>query len=222
MKRELALYIDHTLLAPEASAAQIDRLCQEAREHGFYAVCINPYWVRRAKQELVGSNVKVATVIGFPLGAAVTEVKAFEAAKAVEDGADELDMVLNIGALKSGEDEEVRRDIAAVVAAAASRPVKVIIETGLLTEAEKVQACRLSEEAGAQFVKTSTGFGPGGATVEDVALMRRTVGDTVSVKASGGVRTYEAAKAMIRAGADRIGTSSGIAIVSSAEGDGGA
>lgn len=218
MKRGLASYIDHTLLAPAASAAQIDQLCQEAREHGFYAVCINPYWVCRAKQTLEGSAVRVATVIGFPLGATCTESKVFEAEKAVEDGADELDMVLNIGALKSGADEVVRHDISAVVAVAGTRPVKVIIETCLLTEEEKIRACRLSEAAGARFVKTSTGFSSGGATIEDVALMRRTVSAAVSVKASGGVRTYEAANAMIQAGADRIGTSNGVAIVTGGKG----
>ncbi|AMA72337.1 MULTISPECIES: deoxyribose-phosphate aldolase [Aneurinibacillus] len=211
---KLATYIDHTLLKPETTAGMIDKLCQEAKEHRFFAVCINPYWVERAKQNLVGSDIKVATVIGFPLGASIAEVKAFEAARAIKDGADEIDMVINIGALKSGDDEAVLQDIAGVVAVAGDDAlVKVIIETGLLTEEEKVRACRLSKEAGAHFVKTSTGFLGGGATVEDVALMRKTVGEEMGVKASGGVRTFEDAEAMIQAGATRIGTSGGVAIV---------
>ncbi|MED0758000.1 deoxyribose-phosphate aldolase [Aneurinibacillus thermoaerophilus] len=211
---KLATYIDHTLLKPETTAGMIDKLCQEAKEHRFFAVCINPYWVERAKQNLVGSDIKVATVIGFPLGAGIAEVKAFEAARAIKDGADEIDMVINIGALKSGDDEAVLQDIAGVVAVAGDDAlVKVIIETGLLTEEEKVRACRLSKEAGAHFVKTSTGFLGGGATVEDVALMRKTVGEEMGVKASGGVRTFEDAEAMIQAGATRIGTSGGVAIV---------
>ncbi|MED0674810.1 deoxyribose-phosphate aldolase [Aneurinibacillus thermoaerophilus] len=211
---KLATYIDHTLLKPETTAGMIDKLCQEAKEHRFFAVCINPYWVERAKQNLVGSDIKVATVIGFPLGASIAEVKAFEAARAIKDGADEIDMVINIGALKSGDDEAVLQDIAGVVAVAGDDAlVKVIIETGLLTEEEKVRACRLSKEAGAHFVKTSTGFLGGGATVEDVALMRKTVGEEMGVKASGGVRTFEDAEAVIQAGATRIGTSGGVAIV---------
>ncbi|WP_027415810.1 deoxyribose-phosphate aldolase [Aneurinibacillus terranovensis] len=213
MSEHIASYIDHTLLKPEATDEMIDKLCQEARNHGFFAVCVNPCWVSRAKENLTGSKVKVATVVGFPLGAATSEVKGFETVQAVEDGADEVDMVINIGALKAGDDEKVRLDIMAVVNSADGKPVKVIIETGLLTEEEKVRACKLSKEAGAQFVKTSTGFGPGGATLEDVSLMRKTVGPEMGVKASGGVRSREAVDAMIQAGATRIGTSSGVALV---------
>lgn len=212
--KPLATYIDHTLLKPETTAEMIDKLCQEAKENEFFAVCVNPYWVRRSKRNLQGSQVKVATVIGFPLGANTAEVKAFEATKAIEDGADELDMVINIGALKSGDDGTVLQDIAAVVAVAENHArVKVIIETGLLTNEEKKRACRLSKEAGAHFVKTSTGFGAGGATVEDIKLMREAVGPELGVKASGGVRTREDADAMITAGATRIGTSGGVTIV---------
>ncbi|CEH29612.1 deoxyribose-phosphate aldolase [Aneurinibacillus migulanus] len=212
--KSLATYIDHTLLKPETTMEMIDKLCREAKDNEFFAVCVNPYWVARSKRNLQGSQVKVATVIGFPLGANAAEVKAFESAKAIEDGADELDMVINIGALKSGDDEAVLQDIAAVVAVAGDRAlVKVIIETGLLTNEEKERACRLSKEAGAHFVKTSTGFGAGGATIEDVKLMRAAVGPELGVKASGGVRTREDADAMITAGATRIGTSGGVTIV---------
>ncbi|GEN33273.1 MULTISPECIES: deoxyribose-phosphate aldolase [Aneurinibacillus] len=212
--KPLASYIDHTLLKPETTAEMIDTLCQEAKDNGFFAVCINPYWVGRAKRNLEGSGVKVATVIGFPLGANTTETKAFEATKAIEDGADELDVVINIGALKSGDDETVLHDIASVVTVAEGRAlVKVIIEAGLLTEEEKERASRLSKEAGAHFVKTSTGFGHGGATVEDVRLIRKTVGEEMGVKASGGVRTREDAEAMITAGATRIGTSGGVTLI---------
>lgn len=207
-------YIDHTLLKPEATSAMIDKLCDEAKQHDFASVCVNPFWVKRAAERLAGSQVAVCTVIGFPLGANTPEVKAAETRDAIANGAAEIDMVLNVGALKSGDQESVKRDIAAVVNAAGGVLVKVILETGLLTDEEKVVACKLCVEAGANFVKTSTGFGPGGATVEDVALMRKTVGPAIGVKASGGVRDRSTALAMIKAGATRIGASAGIAIVS--------
>nr|PZN41774.1 MAG: deoxyribose-phosphate aldolase [Bacillota bacterium] len=218
--RSLARLIDHTLLKPEATEEQIRRLCAEARHYGFAAVCVNPWWVPLCVQELKGTGVKVATVIGFPLGATTTEAKAFEARQAVEAGAEELDMVINVGALKSGHLDRVQEDIAAVVRAAAGRVVKVILETGLLTDEEKVTACRLAVAAGAHFVKTSTGFGPGGATVADVRLMRQTVGDQVGVKASGGIRDHATAVAMVEAGASRIGASSSVAIVTGGSGAG--
>lgn len=212
--RQLAAMIDHTLLKADATAAQIDQLCREAREYGFYSVCVNSFWVPCAAQKLGGSAVKIAAVIGFPLGAAATKSKACEAREAYQNGAAELDMVLNVGALKSGLDELVLQDIQEVVAAAGGQAViKVILETGLLSDAEKAKACEIAQKAGAHFVKTSTGFGNGGATVADIRLMRRIVGETMGVKASGGVRDYETALAMIEAGASRIGTSSGIAIV---------
>ncbi|WP_126427753.1 deoxyribose-phosphate aldolase [Brevibacillus marinus] len=210
---QLNRYIDHTLLKPDATAAMIDRLCAEAKQHQFAAVCVNPTWVRRAAQLLAGTGVKVCTVIGFPLGATTPAAKAAETRDAVAGGAAEVDMVLNIGALKSGELELVRQDIAAVVEAAGGALVKVILETGLLSGAEKVTACKLSVAAGAHFVKTSTGFGPGGATLEDVALLRQTVGPAIGVKASGGVRDRATAVAMIEAGATRIGSSAGVALV---------
>jgi deoxyribose-phosphate aldolase len=219
---KLNKYIDHTLLKPEVNAEMIDALCAEAKEHDFASVCVNPVWVKRAAELLQGTDVKVCTVIGFPLGATTPEVKAFETRNAIANGATEVDMVLNVGALKSGDLDLVKRDIAAVVEAAGSALVKVILETGLLTDEEKVTACKLCVEAGADYVKTSTGFGPGGATVADIALMRKTVGPDIGVKASGGVRDRAAALAMIEAGATRIGASAGIAIVSGekAEGNG--
>jgi len=211
----IAKMIDHTLLKPEATKEQIIRLCHEAKRHGFASVCINPTWVKTAAHELSGTDVLVCTVIGFPLGATTSETKAFETNNAIENGAREVDMVINIGALKSGDVELVERDIRAVVEAAAGKAlVKVIIETSLLSDEEKVRACQLAVKAGAGYVKTSTGFSGGGATVEDVALMRRTVGDKAGVKASGGIRDRETAEAMIEAGATRIGTSSGVAIIS--------
>lgn len=210
----LAKYIDHTILKANATRAQVEKLCDEAAEHGFASVCVNSCWVTLAAERLVGSGVNVCTVIGFPLGAMSTEGKAAEAAAAVSDGAAELDMVINIGWLVAGEDELVRRDIEAVVASAEGRCVKVIIETCLLDDEQIVRACELSVEAGATFVKTSTGFSTGGATVHDVALMAKTVAGRCKVKASGGIHTAAEAQAMIDAGADRIGTSSGIAIVS--------
>lgn len=210
-------YIDHTLLKPEATADMIDKLCAEAKEHGFASVCVNPYWVKRSAELLAGTDVKVCTVIGFPLGANTPEVKAAETRDAIANGATEVDMVLNVGALKSGDLEAVKRDVAAVKEAAGSVLLKVILETGLLTDEEKETACKLCVEAGADYVKTSTGFGPGGATVEDIALMRKAVGPDIGVKASGGVRDGEAAAAMIAAGATRIGTSSGVSIVTGAK-----
>jgi len=210
----IAKYIDHTLLKPEATKEQIEKLCQEAKEYEFASVCVNPTWVSLASELLKGSSVKVCTVIGFPLGATTTETKVFEAKNAMEHGATELDMVINIGALKSRDDKLVKNDIQSVVEAAKGRAlVKVIIETSLLTEEEKEKACRLSVEAGADFVKTSTGFSTGGATINDISLMRKVVGPDIGVKASGGVRSSEDAQQMIEAGATRIGASSGVAIV---------
>ncbi len=213
---DLAKYIDHTLLKAEATAAQIDVLCDEAMEFHFASVCINPTWVKRAAQRLRGSGVPVCTVIGFPLGATTPEIKAMETRRALRDGAREVDMVINIGALKSGDYDLVRRDIEKVVDSAheAGAICKVIIEAGLLTDEEKVIASSLAKRAKADFVKTSTGFLAGGATVYDVALMRETVGPEMGVKASGGVRTAEEAEDMIAAGATRIGASAGVQIVS--------
>ncbi|HBE80205.1 MAG TPA: deoxyribose-phosphate aldolase [Firmicutes bacterium] len=212
--QELAAMIDHTLLKPEATAEQITKLCQEALQYQFKSVCINPFWVPLAAMLLKGSKVGVCTVIGFPLGAIPVAAKAGEVKEAVRSGAAEVDMVLNIGALKSGQYDVVLEDIKAVVHAAKWKTVvKVILETGLLTDSEKVKACELCKQAGADFVKTSTGFGPGGATVEDITLMRKSVGEKMGVKASGGIRDYATAMAMIKAGANRIGASAGIAIV---------
>ena len=211
---ELKKYIDHTLLKPEATQAQIDTLLGEALEYDFMSVCINPYWVSYAADRLKESDVKVCTVIGFPLGANTSAVKAFEASTAINDGATEIDMVINIGAAKSGDWDQVEADIKAVVDVAdQSVLVKVIIETCLLTDEEKVKACQAAQAAGADFVKTSTGFSMGGATLEDVRLMRETVGPDMGVKASGGVSNLEEAQAMIEAGASRIGASKGIQII---------
>lgn len=207
-------YIDHTLLKPESTKKQIDQLITEAKECQFASVCLNPTWVAYAAKALDGTGVKVCTVVGFPLGATTSKVKAFETADAIANGADEIDMVLNIGLLKSGDDNAVQKDIEAVVEASGDKLVKVIIETCLLTEDEKVRACQLVVAAGADFVKTSTGFSTGGATVEDVALMRQIVGDSFGVKAAGGARSLEDAQAFITAGATRIGTSAGVTIVS--------
>ena len=210
----LASMIDHTLLRANATDEQIRKLCQEAREHRFMSVCVNSSYVPLCYEQLKGSGVKVCTVIGFPLGAATTRTKVAETKEAIENGATEVDMVINIGALKSGKLDYVRNDIESVVIAAKGRAlVKVIIETCLLTDEEKVKACVISKMAGADFVKTSTGFSTGGATVEDVRLMRQTVGPAMGVKAAGGVKDYESAMAMINAGANRLGTSSGVAIV---------
>lgn len=218
--REVARYIDHTLLKPEASRDEILKLCQEGARYGFASVCINPIWVREAACALRGTGVKVCTVIGFPLGANEPDTKAYEARRAIFDGASELDMVINVGALKSADDELVARDIAGVVEVAheVNYLCKVILETGLLTEEEKVRACLLAKQAGADFVKTSTGFSKGGATVADIALMRRVVGGEMGVKASGGVRDLKQAQDMIRAGATRIGASVGVKIVQEAAG----
>jgi deoxyribose-phosphate aldolase len=219
---DLAKYIDHTLLKPDATQDDIDVLCDEAIEYGFAAVCINPTWVKRAAEKLRGSTVKVATVIGFPLGATTPEIKAMETRRALRDGAREVDMVINIGALKSGQQELVRKDIEKVVDASheGGAITKVILETGLLTDEEKVIASALAKRAKADFVKTSTGFSGGGATVYDVALMRETVGPDMGIKASGGVRTLEDAEDMIAAGATRIGASAGVQIIGAQEGDG--
>ncbi len=217
---DLARYIDHTMLNPDATAEDIDLLCAEADQYKFASVCINPTWVRRAAANLRGTGVPVCTVIGFPLGATTSEVKAAEARKALRDGAREIDMVINVGALKSGDHEVVYGDIAKVVDAAheVGALCKVILETALLTDEEKVIASALAKRARADFVKTSTGFGPGGATVYDVALMRETVGPEMGVKASGGVRTAHEAEDMIAAGATRIGASAGVQIVSGSDG----
>lgn len=210
---DLAPLIDHTLLKPDATAAQIDRLCREAVDHRFASVCVNGCWAEHCRP-LLASGVKLCCVVGFPLGAMATAAKAFEAAQAVAAGADEIDMVQNLGALKSGDPETVERDIRAVVEAARGRAVKVILETGLLTEEEKILACRLSRRAGAAFVKTATGFAAGSAaTAADIALMRRVVGPDMGVKASGGIRTRADAELMVASGANRLGTSAGIAIV---------
>lgn len=211
----LAKMIDHTLLKPDATQQEIAQLCFEARKYGFASVCVNPTWVPLCAQLLKGSSVKVCTVIGFPLGATSSETKAFETRTAIEQGATEIDMVINIGALKARDLETVARDIRGVVNAAHSKNiiVKVIIETALLTDEEKTIASLISKEAGADFVKTSTGFAGGGATVHDVELMRKTVGPQMGVKASGGVRTYEDAASMIKAGATRIGASAGVKII---------
>lgn len=212
---EMAKRIDHTLLKPDSTREQVVQLCREALQHGFAAVCVNPCWARLAADVLRGSEVKACSVVGFPLGSTPHDVKAYEARRAVLDGAREVDMVLNVGALKGGEVDAVERDIRSVVQVAEEygAAVKVILETCLLSREEKVVACRISERAGAHFVKTSTGFSSGGATAADVRLMRDSVGDKVRVKASGGIKTYADAVAMIRAGASRIGTSSGPRIV---------
>ena len=215
-----ASLVDHTLLKPEATENDIKKLCNEAIEFGFASVCVNPSWVKKAAGFLKGSDVPVCTVIGFPLGATLSDVKAFEARRAIFNGAREVDMVINIGALKSGDDCTVEDDIRAVAQAAHENGVllKVIIETALLTDDEKVRACLASKNAGADFVKTSTGFAKGGATVEDVALMRRVVGSQLGVKASGGVKGIEDARAMFEAGATRIGASVGVKIAQEASG----
>ncbi len=201
--------IDHTALKPDVRKIEILRLCEEAKTHQFWSVCVNPGFVSDCAEALRGSNVKVCTVIGFPLGATSTESKGFETLKAIQDGADEIDMVINISRLKDHEDDYVLQDIKRVVENASGHLVKVIIETCLLSEEEKIRACTLAVKAGANFVKTSTGFAGGGATVEDIALMRKIVGPTIGVKASGGVRTYEDMVKLVAAGATRIGTSSG-------------
>ena len=210
---DLARLIDHTLLKPDATAEQVRQLCAEARQYHFHSVCVNPIFVALAQRELADSEVTVCSVIAFPLGATTTAAKVAETRQAVADGAGEIDMVIAIGALKGGDHDYVRRDIAEVKQACGLSLLKTIIETCLLTDDEKVKACLLAKEAGADFVKTSTGYGGGGATVEDVALMRRTVGPTMGVKASGGIRSLAQALAMVQAGATRIGASSGIAMI---------
>ena len=212
-------FIDHTVLKADTKKEAITKLCQEAKEYDFASVCINPTWVSYCKEYLKDTDVKVCTVIGFPLGANTTAVKAFETKDAIDNGADEIDMVINIGALKDGNTDLVYNDIKAVVDAASGHCVKVIIETCLLTDEEKVTVCELAKKSGATFVKTSTGFSTGGATPEDVALMKRTVGDDCLVKASGGVRNYDDMIAVIEAGASRIGTSAGVQLMKNEESD---
>lgn len=212
-----AKFIDHTLLKPESTREQITKIVDEAKEYGFKSVCVNPTHVNYAAKELKDSDVLVCTVIGFPLGATTTEVKMFETEDAIKNGASEIDMVINVGALKDGRYEDVQKDIEGVVGAANGKTVKVIIETVLLTDEEKVKACELAKEAGADFVKTSTGFAGGGATPEDVKLMKDTVGNDLEVKASGGVRNLEDFNKMIEAGGTRIGASAGVQIIQGLE-----
>ena len=216
-KKTIAAMIDHTLLKPEAMPEQIEKLCAEAAAYHFASVCVNPVYIPLAAKRLQGTGVKVCCVVGFPLGAIAPEQKAAEAASCAAMGAEELDMVIHVGAAKAGDWALVQRDIEGVVKAAAGRTVKVILETCLLTDEEKRKACLAAKAAGAHFVKTSTGFSTGGATAADIALMRKTVGPEMGVKASGGIRDYDAAMAMIEAGANRIGASAGIAIVAAAE-----
>jgi len=219
MNTNLAKYIDHTLLKPESTKKQIDKIIEEAIQYEFASVCINPAWVAHCYERLKNTSVKVCTVIGFPLGATSTETKVFETMQAIKDGATEVDMVINIGELKSGNLEKVKNDIVAVVQATKGDALtKVIIETSLLTDEEKITACKLAKEAGANYVKTSTGFSNGGATIEDIRLMRETVGPDMGVKASGGVRDLQTMKAMIEAGATRIGASAGVEILKGNEG----
>jgi deoxyribose-phosphate aldolase len=219
LRMQIAKYIDHTLLKPQSTEKEIIQLCREAKEAGFYAVCVNPCYVNLAAKLLTGTTIKVASVIGFPLGATSKEVKAFEAEWAFKNGAHEVDMVINIGALKDGHDEVVLEDILAVVSVAKNqipkKVVKVIIETGLLTPEEKIKACQLIIASGADFVKTSTGFNGGGATLEDIKIIKQAVEEKVKIKASGGIRDYKTARAMLDAGANRLGTSSGVAIIKS-------
>jgi len=214
-------YIDHTLLKPEAQMAQIEKLCQEARENNFFSVCVNTSYVEDCVDFLAGSSVKVCCVVGFPLGVMDSTSKAFETSTAITNGAKEIDMVVHVGALKDRRMDYVRDDIKGVVQAAKGHTVKVILETSLLNNEEKVLACKAALEAGAHFVKTSTGFGGGGATVEDVRLMKSVVGDKMEVKASGGIKDLATAKAMIEAGATRLGTSSGVALVKGQKTEGG-
>ena len=218
---DVAALIDHTLLKADATRQEIEKLCAEAREFGFATVCVNPTWVSLCARLLRGSTTGVCTVVGFPLGATTTDVKQYETRRVIFDGASEVDMVINVGALKSGDLGVVERDIAAVVAACKDCGVlsKVIIEAALLTDEEKISACALAKAAGADYVKTSTGFGPGGATVADVELMRRVVGPDIGVKAAGGVRDYEALKNLVSAGASRVGASAGVKIVQQSKGD---
>jgi len=218
-RKELARMIDSTAVKPSVTRSDVEKLCRDALHYGFGAVCVNPVYVKFASQLLKGSEVKVCSTVGFPFGATLPEIKAFEALKVLEDGAQELDMVINLSALKSGDYDAVKNDIVSVVNVKrvdSNVIVKVIIETNLLTDEEKAVACKLAKEAGADFVKTSTGFFGKGATVEDVRLMRRTVGEKMGVKAAGGIRSYEDAVAMIEAGANRIGTSTAVQIIKGA------
>lgn len=217
-KQELARYFDHTLLKPFATQGDIQGLCREALDYQFYSVCVNPCHVALVSRTLTGSGVKTCSVVGFPLGCSTSQVKAVEAGRAVEDGADEIDMVLAVGALKQGLHDQVENDIRAVVAAAGQALVKVIIEACYLSDSEKRAACSIAERAGADFVKTSTGFGSGGALVEDIRLMKSVVGDRLQIKASGGISTLEQALAMIEAGADRLGASAGVTIIGELDG----
>ena len=209
----LASYIDHTLLKPETSSVQVEKICQEAQEHSFYAVCVNSRFVDLCKSSLRGSSVKIASVIGFPLGACTTSTKVYEAIDAVKRGADEIDMVISLGAVKEKNWSYVQSEISQIVQAIPNSILKVIIETSLLSEEEKIKACQVSLAAGAHFVKTSTGFNGGGATVEDILLMKKIVGDLAQVKASGGIKDLAVAEKMIAAGATRLGTSSGVQLV---------
>ncbi|MDT2764092.1 deoxyribose-phosphate aldolase [Enterococcus asini] len=218
---ELNRMMDHTILKADATEQDVLQVIEEAKEYHFYSVCINPTWVKLAAEKLAGEPVAVCTVIGFPLGANTSEVKAYETTDAINNGADEVDMVINVGALKSAQYKKVQQDIEAVVAAAKDRAlVKVIIETALLTKEEIVKACELAQAAGADFVKTSTGFSTSGAAAADVKLMRETVGSSMGVKASGGIHSAQEAMAMIEAGANRLGTSAGVAIITGAKGEG--
>ncbi len=212
-------FIDHTVLYADADLGKVEKLCNEAKEYDFASVCVNSCWVKKCAELLKGTDVNVCTVVGFPLGAMSSDAKAFEAKKAIEDGATEIDMVLNVGYIKSGMLKEAEEDIRTVKNACGKVLLKVILETCLLTDEEKVTACKLAESAGADYVKTSTGFSKGGATVEDVKLMRKAVGDRLGVKASGGIRDAATAEAMIKAGASRLGCSSGIAIMNGAKSD---
>jgi deoxyribose-phosphate aldolase len=217
---QLAAYVDHTLLKPDASLAQIEKLCAEARQYKFFSVCVNGSWVTAARHFLEGSDVQVASVVGFPFGAMASDVKRYETEVAIDDGAHEIDVVLNVARLKAGDDKYVLRELIDVAEAADERCVKVILETCLLTDADKIRACQLAVDSGAHFVKTSTGFSTGGATIADVKLMRETVGQKFGVKASGGVRDAQTALAMIAAGATRLGSSSGLAIIQELGGGG--
>lgn len=218
---QISKFIDHTLLKADATSEQIEKLCNEARQYQFFSVCVNSFHVANCVKLLQGSGVKVCTVVGFPLGAMSTQAKAFETKQAIQDGADEIDMVINIGALKDKNDQTVLQDIMAVVNAANMHLVKVIIETSLINDEEKTRACQLSVQAGAHFVKTCTGFAGGGATIEDVELMKKIVAGQALVKASGGIKDIKTAKALIEAGADRLGTSSGVNLVLGLQSEGG-
>lgn len=210
---QLNKYIDHTILKPDASKAKVQQIIDEAKKYHFASVCVNPTWISLVAEELKDSDIKVDAAIGFPLGANTSSVKAFEASEAIKDGADEIDMVINIGAAKDGDWDLVKSDISAVNAVKSDKILKVILETCLLTDEEKVKVCQLAKEVGVDFVKTSTGFSTGGATIADVELMRKTVGPDMGVKASGGIHTAEEAKAFVEAGATRIGCSAGVAIM---------